>query len=139
MKDAAQMTLVTIQNTVDHEKDPAFWELFGPGAVGNITSIRGAFEQVLQTPFVIAARCNFDDTDAACSDPLMYGGIGGKIPSGQPAKWDENQALQGQLTFCRDFFALPTLDHRVQLGINGHDVFLETPYNLGYYHDNQGK
>ncbi|RYN53182.1 hypothetical protein AA0118_g9748 [Alternaria tenuissima] len=70
---AIQMAIDTVKDTIDHEHDPAFWELYGPQAVENLTSIRNAFEQIAHGPWTIEASCNIDDTDPACSDPFMYG------------------------------------------------------------------
>lgn len=66
----------------------------------------------------------------------MYGGIAEK--KGDAQRRDETQTYSPHLVFCRDFFALPSLDHRVQMGIN-HPTYLEARYTLGYFHDNQGK
>ncbi|RYN79512.1 hypothetical protein AA0117_g3493 [Alternaria alternata] len=136
---AIQMAIETVKDMTDHEHDPAFWELYGPRAVQNLTSIRSAFEQVAHGPWTIEASCNIDDQDPACSDPFMYGGIGDMITEGQAAKRDESQTFSAKLTFCQDFFTLPPLDHRIQLGVSSDGPYLGTRYDLGYYHDNQGK
>jgi hypothetical protein len=100
---AIQMAIDTVKDTTDHEHDPAFWELYGPRAVENLTSIRSAFEQIAHGPWDIEASCNIDDTDPACGDPFMYGGTGDMIPEGQAVKRDESQTFSAKLTFCQDF------------------------------------
>jgi hypothetical protein len=133
--DAMQMTKVTTESPTDYIEDPAFWHIFGQRAVGNTTAIKNAFEQVNDGPWAISAICNFDNS-APCDDLAMYGGIAEK--KGDAQRRDETQTYSPHLVFCRDFFALPSLDHRVQMGIN-HLTYLEARYTLGYFHDNQGK
>jgi hypothetical protein len=125
--DAMQMTKVTTESPTDYIEDPAFWHIFGQRAVGNTTAIKNAFEQVNDGPWAISAPCD---------DLAMYGGIAEK--KGDAQRRDETQTYSPHLVFCRDFFALPSLDHRVQMGIN-HLTYLEARYTLGYFHDNQGK
>ncbi|CAN9315272.1 unnamed protein product [Alternaria alternata] len=131
--DAMQMTKVTTESPIDYIEDPAFWHIFGQRAVGNTTATKNAFEQVNDGPWSISAICNFDKS-APCDDFAMYGGIAEK--KGDAQRRDETQTYSPHLVFCRDFFALPSLNHGIQMGIN-HPTHLEARYTLGYFHDNQ--
>ncbi|KAF1831929.1 hypothetical protein BDW02DRAFT_29250 [Decorospora gaudefroyi] len=137
-RDANAMTRAAVEAETDHEHDPAFWELFGGRAVGDFTAIKSAFDQVLQGPWSITASCNFDGSVAECTDQRKYGGIGATEAAGQTRKRDEKASLSATLVFCQEFFRFPPLDHRVQMGIN-HPYYLEARYDLGYFHDNQGR
>ena len=135
LRDAMQMTKVTTESPIDYIEDPAFWHIFGQRAVGNTTATKNAFEQVNDGPWSISAICNFDKS-APCDDFAMYGGIAEK--KGDAQRRDETQTYSPHLVFCRDFFALPSLNHGIQMGIN-HPTHLEARYTLGYFHDNQGR
>ncbi|KAH6857551.1 hypothetical protein B0T12DRAFT_139472 [Alternaria alternata] len=132
--DAMQMTKLTTQSTIDYIDDPAFWHIFGQRAVDNTTAIKNAFEQVNDGQWSISATCNFGNS-TRCDGFAMYGGIAEEKGDAQ-RRSNETQLYSPHLVFCRDFFALPPLDHRVQMGIN-HPTDFKARYTLGYFHDNQ--
>jgi hypothetical protein len=134
-RDAMQQLKVTIESTMDYIDDPAFWHLYGKRSVGNMTAIKNAFRKVYDGQWSIPAICNLDGS-APCDDLTLYGGIAERKADTQ--RRDDTQSLSPELVFCREFFALPPLDHRVQTGIN-YPVVFTTRYNLGYFHDNQGE
>jgi hypothetical protein len=135
LEDTKGMVKITAEGDIDLKNDPGFWQLFGQRATGNITAIKNVFTEAHQMSWSISAFCNFDDSDP-CNDPSMYGGIA--KTAADTINQDGTQGDLPQLTFCREFFALPSLDHRVQMGIN-HPNFLQARYSLGYFHANQGE
>ncbi|KAF1847219.1 uncharacterized protein K460DRAFT_55538 [Cucurbitaria berberidis CBS 394.84] len=115
----------------NHQDEPAFWELFGPRAVSNLTSIQNTFKASAEFTKKIITTCNLDDTHPTCTDRFNYGGIGAL--NSTAGKRDDNISL----VFCREFFGFPPLDYKINMGINNPDD-QTARFNLGYYHENQG-
>ena len=126
------LALATIDDKKHYRDDPTFWDLFGKNAIENVTIVMKAFTQVRDRRWNINASCNLNNTHPACTDPNMYGGICKILNEGA----GDDSFLY--LMFCEGFFALPPLDHRVQMGIN-HNYALRPRYDLGYFHSNQGR
>jgi hypothetical protein len=137
--DSIEMARVTVEDLkTGHEDDPAFWDLFGPRAVGNLTSIRDAFSVAHESSWTITASCTFDESDPVCTDRFRYGGIGEGQASNQGVRREEAHGLSATLIFCPKFFGFPSLDYRVKMGVN-HRENPTARYDLGFFHDNQGR
>jgi len=131
LRDLSQMVLDTVKDKTDHKDDSSSPDIWGPGSEGNVTFVHNRFEQFAQNPPEFQGRCSLDNTDPACSSPLMIGGIGESGP-------DERRDSGAKLVFCGDYFKLAPLDHQIQRMIN-HPTDLRPRYNLGIHHENQGE
>jgi hypothetical protein len=126
--DAVKMSELAPITESNYTGDPAFWELFGPNAQGNGSSIIGIFKHVKENDWHITASCDLSSETTECKDKYMYGGIG-EITSGADSS--------PSLVFCGEFFTFPTLEFRLQMGLNN-PINWTARFDLGYYHENQG-
>ncbi|KAH6876253.1 hypothetical protein BKA58DRAFT_138062 [Alternaria rosae] len=134
-KDAMENAKVTVESQTAYEEDTSFLNIYGKRATGNITVVKSAFPGVQQLPTPIPSGCNFDGS-VPCNDRTIFPGIAKTVVGIQ--KRDGTLSQQSGLIFCREFFELTPLDHRVQMAIN-FPSNLTVRYNLGYVHDNQGE
>ncbi|KAH7377839.1 hypothetical protein BKA66DRAFT_588457 [Pyrenochaeta sp. MPI-SDFR-AT-0127] len=125
--DARQMSKLASENWANHQTDPAFWDLFGPSAVRNLSSIEKSFKDIVEGAWNITVVCDLHDAIRQCTDRYMYGGIGEYSRMTQ-------EDYSPTLIFCREFFGFPTLDTQVQQAIN---IGMRTRLDLGAYHENQ--
>jgi hypothetical protein len=127
-QDAVQMASLAQAAATQTIADIAFWELFGPDAIRNYSSMPQVFGKVVQGPWAIAASCDFLNAQPQCTDRYMYGGIG---------EGAQKSNFQAKLVFCHKFFNAATLNYRIARGID-HELWLSTRIDLGYFSQNQG-
>jgi len=131
-KDVIELAQVTIDSKIPYEEEPGFWGLWG--SAENKTAVKSVFPLMQQLTWPPSAECNLDGS-APCDGPTVVGGIA-MIKAGTQ-KRDGAQSQQPKLVFCKEYFALPPLNHRVQMSINSRD--LRDRYNLGVLHENRGE
>jgi len=135
LKDVMDMANVTVKSQIAYTDNPNFWLFFGQSSVEHIPVIKSVFPGVLQLSEPISVRCNFDRS-APCDDRTNFPGIAKTVVDTR--KRDGTQGQQPGLVICPEYFGLPPLNHRVQMGINS-PTNLTARYNSGYYHDNRGE
>jgi hypothetical protein len=131
-QDSLQMTRLATEGWDDFQKDPAFWELFGPKAVTFVDEIRSAYGNIVGHYFRFTAICDLKNATEQCQSKYMYGGIGEDLGA-------TIEDYGATLWFCGQFFTFPTLDYQVQRGIDYSTFNYLYRFDLGYYHANQSR
>lgn len=144
-ENAMMMADTVLKDTIPTDQDDAAQELFGPNTIANVgrDTLFSVFTNVATGRWNITAVC--DSLSGAemsdCTDQFNYGGIRSRSslsgPGGANLTKREDPHLNISMTFCRDFFKMPSLQRRKDIVKYNVTRWWERQY-LSAYHENQG-